>query len=83
MTFTPGGFERSKVLLLGMKYNCSWVIQEMGEYPRTVDVFGHEMLSMKWILKNAPSVVLKEHELQEYNKKMSHVFWDLNTWNEF
>lgn len=21
MTFTPGGFERSKVLLLGMKYN--------------------------------------------------------------
>ena len=46
MTFTPGGFERSKVLLLGMKYNCSWVIQEMGEYPRTVDVFGHEINEM-------------------------------------
>lgn len=33
MTFTPGGFEQSRVLSLGMKYNCSWVIQEMSEYP--------------------------------------------------
>ena len=26
MTFTPGGFEQSRVLSLGMKYNCSWAV---------------------------------------------------------
>ena len=83
MTFTPGGFERSRVLSFGMKYNCYWVIQEMGEYSRTIDVFGHEMVSVKWLLKNAPSAILKERELQNYNKKMSYVFWGINKWNEF
>ena len=54
MTFTPGGFEQSRVLFFGMKYNCSWVIQEMSEYPRMMDILRHKMISTKWILKNAP-----------------------------
>lgn len=83
MTFTPGGFEQSRVLSLGMKYNCSWVIQEMSEYPRMMDILGHKMISTKWILKNAPSAFFKGRELQEYNEKMSHVFWNINAWNEF
>lgn len=69
MTFTPGGFEQSRVLSLGMKYNCSWVIQEMSEYPRMMDILGHKMISTKWILKNAPSAFFKGRELQEYNEK--------------
>lgn len=83
MTFTPGGFEQSRVLSLGMKYNCSWVIQEMSEYPRMMDILGHKMISTKWILENAPSAFFKGRELQEYNEKMSHVFWNINAWNEF
>ena len=83
MSFTPGDFDRCKVLDIGMKNNCYWVIQEIGEYPKTVDIFGHKAISYKWLVKNVPSMIFRGREIQEYNEKMSRVFWDIDSWNEF
>lgn len=69
MTFIPGGFEQSRVLSLGMKYNCSWVIQEMSEYPRMMDILGHKMIFTKWILKSAPSAFSKDVNFKNTTKK--------------
>jgi len=47
MTFTPGTIERSKILKLGMSNECFWIVQEMGEYPKTINVLGKECVSYK------------------------------------
>lgn len=83
MTFTPGTVERSKILELGMKNDCIWVIQEMGEYPKTVNVFGRNIVSCKWLIKNIPGLLLDATKIREYNTRMSRVFWDVDSWNEF
>ena len=70
MSFTPGDFDRCKVLDIGMKNNCYWVIQEIGEYPKTMDIFGHKAISYKWLVKNVPSMIFRGREIQEYNEKM-------------
>lgn len=83
MTFTPGTIGRSKILKLGMNNGCFWIIQKMGEYPKTINVLGKESVSYKWVIKNVPGMLFDGKNILEYNKKMSQVFWDIDSWNKF
>ena len=83
MTFTPGTIERSKILKLGMSNGCFWIVQEMGEYPKTINVLGKECVSYKWLIKNVPGMLFDGRNILEYNKKMSQVFWNIDSWNKF
>lgn len=83
MTVTPGIAEYSKLLELGMENQCFWIIQEMREYPQTMNIFGRNVVSYKWLLKNIPGTRLNGKKILEYNSKLSRVFWDIQSWNDF
>lgn len=83
VTYTPGTVERSKILKLGLKNKCAWVVQEMGEFPKTITICSRENISPIWLARKVPMLFFDGTKVLNYSKDYSKIFWDVNEWNKF
>lgn len=81
MTVTSGDSLKTKVLKMGMKYDCFWVKQSFSEYLRYTK--SQKRLSPKWVIRNFPGDLGVLRNIADYDKRKSKIFFDIEEWNSF
>lgn len=81
MTVTSGDSRKTKVLEMGMKYDCFWIKQSFSEFPQYTK--NGKCLSPKWVLRNFPGKLSVVKNIPEYHARKAKIFFDINEWNNF
>lgn len=81
MTVTSGDSQKTRVLEMGMKYDCFWVKQSLAEYPQYTR--NRKCLSPKWVLRNFPGKLEVINNISEYHARKSRIFFNIEEWENF